>query len=94
VVVEIRVEPNAQTPGSYEKLRANELAQAVSLFYPNLIDASHHLSELGNTPGAMDEEAHRVFACVAREVEDVIMHNGYAGMEALLNHSKDPVLAA
>jgi len=81
VVIEIRVEPNAQTPGRYEKLRAKELAQAVSLFYPNIIGASHHLSELGNTPGAMDEEAHRVFASVAREVEDLIMHNRYAGME-------------
>ena len=81
MVIEIRVEPNAQTPGRYEKLRAKELAQAVSLFYPNIIGASHHLSELGNTPGAMDEEAHRVFASVAREVEDLIMHNRYAGME-------------
>ena len=81
VAIEIRVEPGAdmETPGSYEKLRAKELAQGVSLFYP---------------PGAMDEEAHRVFASVAREVEDVIVQNRNAEMEGLLNRWRDAVLAA
>src|SRR5690348_6718625 len=60
VVIEMRVEPNTQMRGSYEKLRAKELAQAVSLFYPNIIDAAHHLSELGNIPDVMDEESHAV----------------------------------
>lgn len=94
VVIEIRVEPNAQTPGSYERLRAKELAQAVSLFYPNIIDAAYHLSELGKTPSVMDEDAHRVFTSIAREVESLIMQNRYGAMEALLNHWKEPVLAS
>ena len=94
VVIEIRVEPNAQTPGSYEKLRAKELAQAVSLFYPNIIDAAYHLSELGKTPGLMDEDAYRVFTNIARQVEGVIMENRYEAMEGLLNHWKEPVLAS
>ncbi|HKC96332.1 MAG TPA: hypothetical protein VKB81_20155 [Nitrospira sp.] len=96
IVIEIRVEPNPQmeTPGIYEKLLARELAQAVCLNYIVIIDASHQLGELGNTPGVMDEEAHQVFTSITREVEGVIMQNRYEAMEALLNHWKDPVLAA
>jgi len=96
LVIEIRVEPSPEleAPGIYDKLRARELAQAVSLHYPHIIDVSYHLSELGKVPGVMDEEAHRVFTGIAREVEAVIMQNRYEAMEALLNHWKDPVLAA
>ena len=94
LVVEIRVEPTAQTPGSYERLRAKELAQAVSLFYPHIIEAAHHLSELGSVAGVMDEEAHRVFVSVAREVEDVVMQKRNTEMSGLLNRWKDPVLVA
>ena len=83
-----------ETPGSYEKLLARELAQAVCLNYTVIIDASHQLAELGNTPGVMDEGAHLIFTGIAREVEGVIMQNRYEGMEALLNHWKDHVLAA
>ena len=93
VVIEIRVDPN-ETPGTYAKWRARELAQAVSLFYPNIIDASHHLSELGNAPGVMDKEAHEVFMRVAREVEGVMMQKKNTAIEGLLNRWKDPVLAA
>jgi len=78
----------------YERLRAKELAQAVSLFYPNIIEASHHLSELGSVPGVMDEEAHRVFVSVAGEVEDVVMQKRNTAMNGLLNRWKDPVLVA
>jgi hypothetical protein len=93
VVIEIRVDPN-ETPGTYAKWRTRELAQAVSLFYPSIIHASHHLSELGNAPGVMDKEAHEVFVRVAREVEGVIMQKKNTAMEGLLNRWKDPVLAA
>jgi hypothetical protein len=64
------------------------------LFYPSIIDASHHLSELGNAPGVMDKEAHEVFMSVAREVEGVMMQKKNTAMEGLLNRWKDTVLAA
>jgi hypothetical protein len=94
LVVEIRVEPTTQASGSYERLRVKELAQAVSSFYPNIIEASHHLSELGKVPGIMDEEAHGVFVSVAREVEAVVMQKRNTAMNGVLNRWKNPVLAA
>ena len=96
VVIEIRVELNVEmkTPGTFEKLRARELAQAISWNYPIIIDASHQLSELGNVPSVMDEEAHLVFTSVAREVEGVIAKKKKATMEEVLNRWREPVLAA
>jgi len=96
VVVEIRVEASAdnEAQGIYERLRARELAQAVSLFYPNIIDASHHLSELGNVPGVMDEEAHRIFKSIAAEVQEVVKEKRSMAMDGLLNRWKAPVLDA
>jgi hypothetical protein len=93
-VIEIRVEPSAQLPGSYEKLCAKEFAQAVSLFYPNIVDASHHLSELGKVQGVMDNDIQRVFTNVAIEVDHLIEQKRYEAMDGLLNRWKDPVLAA
>jgi|SRR5690349_11131609 len=95
-VTEVRVEPSAEMamPGRYEKLCARELAEAVCLNYMLIIDISHHLSELGNTPGIMDSDAQRVFTSVASEVEGVIAQNRYVGMDALLTRWKSPVLAA
>lgn len=95
-VIEVRVEPSAQmeSRGSYEKLLARDLAHAIALNYGIVVDVAHKLSELGKIPGVMDEDAHRVFTSIAREVESVIMQNRYEAMEALLNHWKELVLAS
>lgn len=64
VIIEIRVELDAKgdSPGSYEKLRAKEIARGVlSHPFPLVLEASHELAELGRTPGVMSNEVHRVF---------------------------------
>jgi hypothetical protein len=93
VVIEIRIDASTQAPGSYERLSAKELAQAVSMFYPHITEAAYHLSELGRVPGVMDEEAHRLFTNVAQEVDAVVRQNKRAAMSELLDRWKDPVLA-
>jgi hypothetical protein len=94
-VIEVRVESNAQMEkrGSYEKLLARDLALAIALNYGNVVDVAHELSELGSVPGVMSEQAHKVFSAIAVEVEDLITHSKYEGLDALLSRWKDPVLA-
>lgn len=75
VVVEIRVEPDAEgdVPGAYEKLLAHEIAQRV-LTAPILLvfEASYQLAELGRPPGVMPAEAHRVFLDAYAECDRLI----------------------
>jgi hypothetical protein len=94
-VIEVRVEPSTQMerPGSYEKLRARELAQAVALNYVIIVDAAHQLSDLGNAPGVMSDQVHKVFTTVAKEIDDLILQRKDEAMTSLLSRWKDPVLA-
>jgi hypothetical protein len=82
-----------ERPGSYEKLRARELAQAVALNYVIIVDAAHQLSDLGNAPGVMSDQVHKVFTTVAKEIDDLILQRKDEAMTSLLSRWKDPVLA-
>ncbi len=72
----------------------SELAHAVALNYVIIVDAAHQLSELGNAPGVMSEQVHKVFTTVANEIDDLILQRKEEAMPALQSRWKDPVLAA
>jgi len=70
--------------------RARELAHAVALNYVIIVDAAHQLSELGNAPGVMSEQVHKVFTTVANEIDDLILQRKEEAMPALQSRWKDP----
>jgi hypothetical protein len=93
----VRVEPSAhmQVPGSYEKLRAREIAQGIFLRYSVILETAHELSELSKAPSVMGEQAQSVFTNVADEIPDLRTRRRNDGaMTALLDRWKDAVLAA
>jgi hypothetical protein len=61
--IEIRVEDTQdEVPGSYERLRAKEIAQyLLSHPAPNVLEYAYQLAELGHTPGVMHKEVHQIF---------------------------------
>lgn len=75
VVIEIRVGPGApeDSSGSYEKLRAAEIARGV-LTQPfwTVMEVSHELAELGKTPGVMPGDVHKVFMEASSDMDRVI----------------------
>ncbi len=75
VVIEIRVGPGApeDSPGSYEKLRAAEIAQGV-LAQPfwTVMEVSHELAELGETPGVMPGDVHKVFLEASSDMDRAV----------------------
>lgn len=75
VVIEIRVGPGApeDSPGSYEKLRAAEIAQGV-LAQPfwTVMEVSHELAELGETPGVMPDDVHKVFLEASSDMDRAV----------------------
>ena len=95
-VVEIRVEPNAhmQKLENQGKLRAQDLVQAVALNFALIVDAARKLSELGDIPGVMSGESHRVFIAVDREIQEQLIRERGADLTPILEKWSDRVLAA
>lgn len=95
-VIEVRVEvdPRMQKLEHFARVKVKDLAQAVSLNFAVILDAARKLSELGDVPGAMSGEAHRVFIAIDREIQEQIVREKGANMAFLLESWKDRVLAA
>lgn len=96
-VIEVRVEPSAhmQVLGSYEKLRAREIAQAIFVRHSVILETAYELSELAKVPGVMSKEAQNVFTSLADEIRDLRTRRiNDRAMTALLDRWEDAVLAA
>jgi hypothetical protein len=64
-------------------LRAREL----------IVDAAHQLNDLGDAPGVMSDQVHKVFTTGAKEIDDLILQRKDEATTALLSRWKYPVLA-
>lgn len=106
VVIEIRVGPGGpeDSLGSYEKLRAGEIAQGV-LTQPfwTVMEVSPELAELGKVPGVMPGDVHKVFLEASSDLDRAISELPIAPdvqrevdriMEGLQGRWKDAVFSA